>query len=54
MAYFDHAATTPMLPEALEAYVAAARTVGNASSAAAITVTHNPSPPSAPPGRTMP
>ena len=32
MAYFDHAATTPMLDEALEAYVAAAREVGNASS----------------------
>jgi cysteine desulfurase len=32
MAYLDHAATTPMLPEALEAYVAAAREVGNASS----------------------
>jgi cysteine desulfurase len=32
MAYLDHAATTPMLPEALEVYVATARTVGNASS----------------------
>jgi cysteine desulfurase len=32
MAYLDHAATTPMLPEAVEAYVAAAATVGNASS----------------------
>jgi cysteine desulfurase len=32
MAYLDHAATTPMLPEALDAYLAAARTVGNASS----------------------
>ena len=32
MAYLDHAATTPMLAEALEAYVAAAREVGNASS----------------------
>lgn len=32
MAYLDHAATTPMLPEALEAYVEAARQVGNASS----------------------
>ncbi|HEY2947383.1 MAG TPA: cysteine desulfurase family protein [Micromonosporaceae bacterium] len=32
MAYLDHAATTPMLDEALEAYVAAARDVGNASS----------------------
>jgi cysteine desulfurase len=32
MAYFDHAATTPMLPEAVEAYVAAAQSVGNASS----------------------
>lgn len=32
MAYFDHAATTPMLPEAVEAYVAAAGAVGNASS----------------------
>ncbi|WP_027341225.1 cysteine desulfurase family protein [Hamadaea tsunoensis] len=32
MAYLDHAATTPMLPEAVEAYVAAAREVGNASS----------------------
>jgi cysteine desulfurase len=32
MAYLDHAATTPMLPEALEAYVATARDVGNPSS----------------------
>jgi len=32
MAYLDHAATTPMLPEAVEAYVAAAGQVGNASS----------------------
>jgi cysteine desulfurase len=32
MAYLDHAATTPMLPEAIEAYVAAAGQVGNASS----------------------
>ncbi|WP_344079450.1 cysteine desulfurase family protein [Luedemannella helvata] len=32
MAYLDHAATTPMLPEALDAYVSAAREVGNASS----------------------
>jgi cysteine desulfurase len=32
MAYLDHAATTPMLDEALEAYAAAARQVGNASS----------------------
>ena len=32
MAYLDHAATTPMLPEAVDAYVAAAGTVGNASS----------------------
>src|SRR5215831_8711845 len=32
MAYLDHAATTPMLPEAVEAYVATARDVGNASS----------------------
>ncbi|MCW6007642.1 cysteine desulfurase [Micromonospora sp. CPCC 205371] len=32
MAYLDHAATTPMLDEALEAYAAAAREVGNASS----------------------
>lgn len=32
MAYLDHAATTPMLPEALEAYVATATEVGNASS----------------------
>jgi cysteine desulfurase len=30
--YLDHAATTPMLPEAVEAYVAAAGCVGNASS----------------------
>jgi cysteine desulfurase len=32
MAYLDHAATTPMLDEALEAYVATAREIGNASS----------------------
>jgi cysteine desulfurase len=32
MAYLDHAATTPMLAEALEAYVTAAREVGNPSS----------------------
>src|SRR6476659_8990700 len=32
MAYLDHAATTPMLPEALEDYVATARELGNASS----------------------
>ncbi|WP_091601292.1 cysteine desulfurase family protein [Micromonospora mirobrigensis] len=32
MAYLDHAATTPMLDEALEAYVATSREVGNASS----------------------
>jgi cysteine desulfurase len=32
MSYLDHAATTPMLPEALDAYVATARHVGNASS----------------------
>ncbi len=32
MAYLDHAATTPMLPEVVEAYVAASGTVGNASS----------------------
>src|SRR5690348_12079370 len=32
MAYFDHAATTPMLAEALEVYVSSARDVGNASS----------------------
>jgi cysteine desulfurase len=32
MAYLDHAATTPMLPEAIEAYAAAAHDVGNASS----------------------
>jgi cysteine desulfurase len=32
MAYLDHAATTPMLPEALDAYVAAARNIGNPSS----------------------
>ena len=32
MAYLDHAATTPMLPEALDAYVAAARLIGNPSS----------------------
>ncbi|MDY7088472.1 MAG: cysteine desulfurase family protein [Actinomycetota bacterium] len=32
MAYLDHAATTPMLDEALAAYVAAAREAGNPSS----------------------
>jgi cysteine desulfurase len=32
MAYLDHAATTPILEEALEAYTTAAREVGNASS----------------------
>ncbi|MQA27802.1 MAG: aminotransferase class V-fold PLP-dependent enzyme, partial [Micromonosporaceae bacterium] len=32
MVYLDHAATTPMLPEALDAYLSAAREVGNASS----------------------
>ena len=32
MAYLDHAATTPMLAEALDAYVAATREVGNPSS----------------------
>ncbi|MEV4512427.1 cysteine desulfurase family protein [Dactylosporangium sp. NPDC049525] len=32
MSYLDHAATTPMLPEALDAFVAAAGAVGNASS----------------------
>jgi cysteine desulfurase len=32
MAYLDHAATTPMLPGALDAYIATAREVGNASS----------------------
>jgi cysteine desulfurase len=32
MAYLDHAATTPMLDDALDAYVRAAREVGNASS----------------------
>jgi cysteine desulfurase len=32
MAYLDHAATTPMLPEALDTYVATARELGNASS----------------------
>lgn len=32
MAYLDHAATTPILSEVLEAYVAAARELGNASS----------------------
>ncbi len=32
MAYLDHAATTPMLPEAIDAYVASAAGVGNASS----------------------
>jgi cysteine desulfurase len=32
MAYLDHAATTPMLPEAVEAYARAAQDTGNASS----------------------
>ena len=32
MAYLDHAATTPMLAESLDAYVAAARQLGNPSS----------------------
>jgi cysteine desulfurase len=32
MTYLDHAATTPMRPEALDAYVATARELGNASS----------------------
>jgi cysteine desulfurase len=32
MGYLDHAATTPMLPSALEAYVDTARRLGNASS----------------------
>jgi cysteine desulfurase len=32
MAYLDHAATTPIRPEAVDAYVAASATVGNASS----------------------
>lgn len=32
MAYLDHAATTPMLPEALDTYVEVARRIGNASS----------------------
>src|SRR5512138_2181739 len=32
MTYLDHAATTPMLAEALDAYVAATRDVGNPSS----------------------
>jgi cysteine desulfurase len=32
MAYLDHAATTPILPEALEAYVTTARELGNAAS----------------------
>lgn len=32
MAYLDHAATTPMLPEAIEAYARIARETGNASS----------------------
>jgi cysteine desulfurase len=32
MTYLDHAATTPMLEEALEAYVSVSREVGNASS----------------------
>ncbi|MQM26523.1 cysteine desulfurase family protein [Glycomyces albidus] len=32
MAYLDHAATTPMLPQALDVYVRTARSLGNASS----------------------
>ncbi|GIF03032.1 cysteine desulfurase family protein [Actinoplanes siamensis] len=32
MAYLDHAATTPMLPAALDAYATAARAIGNPSS----------------------
>lgn len=32
MAYLDHAATTPILPEALDAYLQTARELGNASS----------------------
>src|SRR3954465_10395435 len=32
MAYLDHAATTPMLEEAIEAYASASRSVGNPSS----------------------
>jgi len=32
MPYLDHAATTPMLPQALDAYVRTARALGNASS----------------------
>lgn len=32
MAYLDHAATTPMLPQALDVYVRTARELGNASS----------------------
>ncbi|WIM95561.1 cysteine desulfurase family protein [Actinoplanes oblitus] len=32
MAYLDHAATTPMLPAALDAYATAAREIGNPSS----------------------
>ncbi len=32
MTYLDHAATTPMLPEAVEAYLSAASELGNASS----------------------
>jgi cysteine desulfurase len=32
MAYLDHAAMTPMLPEAVDAFTSAARNVGNASS----------------------
>ncbi|WP_335987259.1 cysteine desulfurase family protein [Glycomyces sp. MUSA5-2] len=32
MAYLDHAATTPMLPQALDAYVRTAQSLGNASS----------------------
>ena len=30
--YLDHAATTPMLPEAIDAYVRAMRVVGNPAS----------------------
>jgi cysteine desulfurase len=32
MAYLDHAASTPMLPEAIESYLVAVGQVGNASS----------------------
>ena len=38
MVYLDHAATTPMLPEALAAYVQAAGDTGNASSSMAAAV----------------